>query len=684
MDNFYYKILNYYISKTNDEEFWDNLNKIIREHNNYYKLICLLDKIKLASATFIASIKDLDYSSFNQLRKNIITFPENKIIRVSDIELLVLILWRCQLVYNYEICTSKSIKSESKIDSGTGFGSGFGSGFNDLPDFLKNSLSLIEKDYNPYTKVNNLDNGYYKDIFNNTLGNLTEEDKKIKLFINSFEKSKVTTNNYNNISEFIKNQKGGNLNIDDILSILEIKINKIKTSTHVGTKFISTSLFDAYLGNTTIPYYKNINHYSVCLYTSIKLYLEYLPEYKIRIYGDISIDLKNNTNENLIKLFDLINSNDRIEYYEVEQKFNNLKAINPTGNKHIGLLGALFRFYILLDPNTTVNIMVDADNFPMKTFVDNILTFENDNEEGILIFKPYYYARKNLNDNCIQQILAGMSGFKKKNGFIVNPEIFIKIFKYIDNMFGVFKKDFEDVCDNNRIIKYSTPFTFGFEEQALTNILVPYFLINNIKFTYVPLYFDFGVGFNFYYNEILNCLTEEYKKVIKKKLGIDTDNTASLCFVNPLFGFNIHIGIILVNFVHNLLNTNTNKINDIKVFQDDKIENLKKVLSIKGFYNMYPSFNINMEIDKVNSYIDELTSGTNALPDIKPTNLTKDALKEFGKDTTDFYNSYIDEKSDLEGLLSNDKDKILKVLKSSKLYQKKYLKYKEKYLSSKK
>ena len=564
----------------------------------------------------------------------------------------------------------------------TGFNStGFNStGFNSLPTKITDLITKIQDNFNPYTKTNKLYENVYKNSWNDTLANIQKSDN-FNIFIdpNEFNSNDISFKT-DNILNFIRNQSGGN-NLSSIYNKLGIKIVEVHKSTRSSNKYISTSLFDKGLTNKPGEY-KNIKHYCVNLYESIKLYNKYLPDYNIRIYGDMSINVNNNPDDDIKKLLELINNSNNVDYYEVTQSFNGVAALEPNQKNHIGLYGALFRFYTLLDPIISHCIFVDADNFPMETFTNIIKNWENNKESNLLIFKPLFYQRKNINDKCIDQMLAGMSGFKKETGKILNPLVFVRMFEYMDKQYNKFKDEFIDECDGNNKIKYTTPFRFGFEEQALTNILIPFYILNNIKLIIIPMYFDFGSGFQFYYNEILNSLTNDYLKIIDKNLGLNKDTVPLVCFVDPLYGFNIHIGVILINFLDKCLSNNVNKINGIKIIQDNKIEFLKRHLSIKGFYHLYPAFNLSIPIDEINKYVDVLFNGNQISP-LKLKTLTKEALHEFGSDTEKVYGRYSDN-INLQEFFKNPENQTLNVLKSSDLYKIKYEKYKMKYLTLKK
>lgn len=281
-----------------------------------------------------------------------------------------------------------------------------------------------------------------------------------------------------------------------------------------------------------------------------------------------------------------------------------------------------------------------------------------------------------------------MSGFKKKLNDILNPEIFKIMFEYMDKQFKLFAPGIIDECDNNRKIAYKTPFQFGFEEQGITNILLPFFIINKVDIIIIPMYFDYGAQFKFFYEDLLLYFTPQFRSIIRSKLGLHEKNIQLLTFVDPLYGYNIHFGIILVNLLHKLITNNKYKINNVDIINLTDIDKLKRTLSIKGFYNMYPSFNISVNIETIFAYIDELYNGTNNLPNLVPKKLPKEAYNEFGKDSRSSYQNYVDESIDQLEILH--KRPTIKILESSILYkgtkggyEAKYLKYKSKYLELK-
>ena len=99
--NKYFNLLLRFFKERNTTDFWDELNEIIKSQNMYYQKLDNQQKKNISYDTLISSIKDDKYVSFEQLRKGIIKFdPEDKI-KVDDLELLLIILNRCDNIYNY-------------------------------------------------------------------------------------------------------------------------------------------------------------------------------------------------------------------------------------------------------------------------------------------------------------------------------------------------------------------------------------------------------------------------------------------------------------------------------------------------------------------------------------------------------------------------------------------------------
>ena len=89
------------LKEKNSPELWKKINELILEQNNYNTYLNLSNKIDLAKKSFISSIKVNNYNSFKELRKNIILFPPELTVKINDLELLYLIIYRSILILNY-------------------------------------------------------------------------------------------------------------------------------------------------------------------------------------------------------------------------------------------------------------------------------------------------------------------------------------------------------------------------------------------------------------------------------------------------------------------------------------------------------------------------------------------------------------------------------------------------------
>jgi hypothetical protein len=111
----YFDLVLTFMKDKNSKNFWNELNEVITAQNNYFRKLDLNQRIKLASETGISSIKEQDYKSFDQLRKGILLFPPEKKVLFDDIELLILVLKRCNTIYSFELNKNKT-SDESKDD----------------------------------------------------------------------------------------------------------------------------------------------------------------------------------------------------------------------------------------------------------------------------------------------------------------------------------------------------------------------------------------------------------------------------------------------------------------------------------------------------------------------------------------------------------------------------------------
>jgi hypothetical protein len=97
----YYELITLFLKDYKKQEFWNELNNLIELHNDYYKYLSIDDKLNLAADTNISNIKNKQYNNFYSLREGIILFPVDKKLFLNDLELIIYILRRCNIIYNY-------------------------------------------------------------------------------------------------------------------------------------------------------------------------------------------------------------------------------------------------------------------------------------------------------------------------------------------------------------------------------------------------------------------------------------------------------------------------------------------------------------------------------------------------------------------------------------------------------
>jgi hypothetical protein len=184
----YFNLLLTFLKEQNSKNFWNELNDAIKSHNLYFRKLDLIQRIKLASLTGISLIKNQDYNSFNQLRRGITLFPTDTKISPNDMELLVLVLKRCNIIYSFQL--NKNTDAE---DSGDNF---------------VNVINQIDEYINSFS---------YDEIFAKPDFFLEFSDSNIQKYINDSPPPKMM--------HFSQNEKITRLNLDDDI------INKKKMST---------------------------------------------------------------------------------------------------------------------------------------------------------------------------------------------------------------------------------------------------------------------------------------------------------------------------------------------------------------------------------------------------------------------------------------------------------------------
>ena len=476
-----------------------------------------------------------------------------------------------------------------------------------------------------------------------------------------------------NIDEYITTiMRGGYTYLDDKLSGMKITwLNKIDDRDNV----ISLSAFNgAYEGNQSLnvmdtvsstsfgvgssqyggaielnPRYvkKNIVVYLNTLIDALKDFKVQLNPnlWKIRIYIDKTLTSdKARKNETVSKFLNYVldpNNKNFIELFEVEM--DNFKIKNR--DSHIGLLGVMFRFHALMDPSIKNCFVGEIDNYPTNILYDIINKFFNSEPEfKLMAFRPLIYNRKNEKNKCIPNFFAGMFGFRKQQNEILNPYLWANTFIYMNRLYKGYKDKTIQLpqCiplkDNP---KAQNPFEFGFEEQAISNVIIANYLMDNKNKLYVvPLFWLAPIKFTDYYlNNILlkkfNLLTNEFKHYFLRILKFDINIFIEELLVYHSFDNNLHIMTILECFLYNYLVQNNNKLelltDDIKKdFMDpnkyktinengrlyinifENISSMEQYKRLSGnllLYTVYPGFELSINIESINELLNNLRSG---------------------------------------------------------------------------
>ena len=362
----------------------------------------------------------------------------------------------------------------------------------------------------------------------------------------------------------------------------------------------------------------------------------------IRIYIDASVN--NDSSDFLDVKREFINfcqdNESRIELVEVEMPY----FVHPSKWYHHGLLGTIFRFLPLLDSDIEKCFVGDSDNLDSQYLIDALnLFYQRDGSTSIdygsgpviidsdmMVVRPLLYSRRNYNNNCIPNIFAGVFGFKKENGKVLNYKIWNNIFLFMEKLFDSYyglsidKKSIG--CDPFIYNNSSTaPFEFGFEEQALSNVLLPnYIKISGKKASILPVCWFHPMPIAKHYasniwGAILNILSNEFLENFKDILSIDVDIKNAKILEWTFFDNNLHIMNLILNLVKSLNNTSSvsgvvvMKKPDgttVNVYESGKsIADIERLLGVIPLSVIYPGFELNIDKPLYDDILDKLLKG---------------------------------------------------------------------------
>lgn len=256
-------------------------------------------------------------------------------------------------------------------------------------------------------------------------------------------------------------------------------------------KIYSMSIFQYY--DTAMDKYSqssDYHKYADYLYLSIKGIRKITPDWYIRLYIDSSLLHPDNPDKTIwLSKLRLVLRMSNIQIIAV--KFPRY-YIN---GHHKDLLAVMFRYLALFDENLSIILFRDVDNIYTEQhqyFVDKWIERGDD----ICVFMNNKYIRQQIADlepvvgksNIILEdkhyniIFGGLWNIRKPSGYSFSKTLWQKMFAYIES-YTNFTSDYKYIDSD----KYGIKFTYGFDELALSRVLVPTFIYMNLSFYTVPI-----------------------------------------------------------------------------------------------------------------------------------------------------------------------------------------------------
>ncbi len=429
-----------------------------------------------------------------------------------------------------------------------------------------------------------------------------------------------------NVDDYMKNQKGGfDSNVLKIMKdSLDIKINPLKEIKKTGKKVISLSLFNANFKGKNVKYeYTNErkppHFYTKVLLNAINSYKKYLPDWIIRLYIDDTIPIYDDSGriniENQISLPEetkqvLRNffSENNMELFHVETTY-----FKKGADKHIALFPVMFRYYSMHDENITSCFIGDIDNVCSR-FMAEILKKFSSGKDKFLIFKPTSaYNRPFFNDKCKDNFLAGMIGFNKEQGTIINPSIWKSFYLFLDLYYKEMYLDKGKELDpvkNTMIVNHlgcniqlrgmNGPFYYGFDESAITIIFANLIKKFNTNVFVVPLYWDYGMSQSEFtsfalINNLYKYLSHDFLRELEHIFDLYVNGKGvftSLENLTVLYNFeHAPISVIINQMIYHLYFDKITNITlngkNIQVFKDINSNELRNAFNVFPFISGY-------------------------------------------------------------------------------------------------
>lgn len=320
-------------------------------------------------------------------------------------------------------------------------------------------------------------------------------------------------------------------------------------------KMYSMSAFQFYTKKTGFVEQYEYQKYAHYLDVSIMSIINNTKEWYVRIYIDESVLSDSNPDSKIWKT--------KLEKFKTLSRVQIICVKFPRyyieeSNNHQGLLAVMFRYLTLFDPNVSIVLFRDVDNVWTEQhhyFVDTWL----ERKDNVCLFLNEHYKRQQvsdltptdviLEDKYYITLLSGLWNIRKDFGFQFPYSMWQKIFAYIESYTDfVFNPDYKDYKF------YGIRFEYGFDELALSRVVLPNFIEMGLTFYAIPIkIYDVEIFNNLFDNPLLkkfiNNVAEPSTQEIVKKIMIE--NYWSMHTSNA--GLSQYILCILTNIYFNII-----------------------------------------------------------------------------------------------------------------------------------
>jgi hypothetical protein len=206
---------------------------------------------------------------------------------------------------------------------------------------------------------------------------------------------------------------------------------------------------------------KDITTYKNMFYDAANVYMEFLPEFEVRLYVDDTI---HDVEDHRLWLCDVCASG--VKVYLVSFDVSEVPYLYGDDNKVILGVAACMRLAALLDPELSTAFFVDCDNIPMPVFLHEMQKWQRAEGNKMLAYISSHYLRRKASDQCQVSFLAGMIGLKKEDNHVLSQAFILDILPTIHTVFSAPAKS----CGRWDFGKNPHDM-YGFDEMLLTEII---------------------------------------------------------------------------------------------------------------------------------------------------------------------------------------------------------------------